>query len=81
MLFKAARLTLVISVLFATWALPPAFCETWVLKEDFVTAREEPDTLHQFFYNDNCNRIREETDYRNNGETNILSKILYNDRQ
>ena len=81
MLSKTTKLAVLISVIMLGFGSQPAFCDTWVLKEDLMAASDQPNTFFEFFYNDNCNRIREETDYGNDGSIDIISQILYNDKQ
>ncbi len=73
-----------IFALFACLLLPalnPAFSSTWVCTKLVETSAAGPDALHRFSYNENCKRIREETDNQRDGTVDVVSRILYNEAQ
>ena len=78
MIFRRIRLPIIIGFIVTIVVPVSGLCKTWVLKEDFMSRSGEPNTLFEFFYDKNCNRIRESTDYRNDGSIDIMSYMIYN---
>ncbi len=81
MFFRPAISVGLMGLILIVFTVAPALGETWVLKENLMTRIDEPNTFFECFYNENCNRIRESTDYQNDGSIDIMSYMLYNDLQ
>ncbi|MFO7839929.1 MAG: hypothetical protein R6X08_10595, partial [Desulfosalsimonadaceae bacterium] len=84
MRFKAIFWAVLMLGLMLSFGSQPAFCETWVVKEILEKRPGQPnrsDSSIECFYDDACNRVREETDHRNDDSVDVISYMEYNEQQ